>query len=330
MSTTEKPTTLVAAVAAAMAESAEVTKKGENKEQGYKFASAESILAAVRKPLLERGVILTAEIASLAEQEVTSRNGGKGSLITIEVEFTFRGLGEQLTIKGWRGQGQDYGDKALGKAYTNAIKTFIRTQWLLPTEHDDPEASSPGERIAPQLPAWAAEAEPERKREWLTILEPIIGADRATALGGQLASKWGHMPDGAVAIAKAIIAEVSAELGDDFMLVASVAADKRADLAAQAAAGEIADGPSPAEQPDAEPTLDDVLQAEAAAQAQADAEAATPAPASIPAPNLPKDPAKRFGTLKAAGCTCPDPIGVRSERPELDEACPIIGHGIPL
>ena len=39
----------------------------------------------------------------------------------------------------WAGQGDDPADKGLGKAYTNAIKTFLREQFLIP-QGDDPEA----------------------------------------------------------------------------------------------------------------------------------------------------------------------------------------------
>ena len=58
---------LMVRVAAAMAEAAAVTKGSENKEQGYKFASAEAILGAVRGPLLKRGIVLIPSVLSIDE-----------------------------------------------------------------------------------------------------------------------------------------------------------------------------------------------------------------------------------------------------------------------
>lgn len=300
---------LIAAIAAAMGEAGEVTKSSVNKDQGYKFASAEAILAAVRKPLLARGVILTAEIVSLAEREITSRNNARGSLITIEVEFTFRGHDSQLTIGGWRGQGQDYGDKALGKAYTNAVKTFIRTQWLLPTEHDDPEASDPGERAgAQEIPAWARASTEDRKKAMVAALGDVFGVEAVKAVGQNVASQIGYMPDGFVGFALALVA----------------AAEQQASAAEQARAAQdqVAETPEPAktepEESPADPDPDPAAHDEA------------PEPGSIEPPELPKDPAKAFGTLKAAGCLCEDPIGIRNESPVYDDACPIRGHAIPF
>jgi hypothetical protein len=48
---------------------------------------------------------------------------------------------------------------------------------------------------------------------------------------------------------------------------------------------------------------------------------------SIPLPNLPKDPGKATGVLRAAGCACPDPRAANGENPTYDDACPIESHG---
>jgi hypothetical protein len=80
--------------------------------------------------------------------------------VKLDVRFTFTDGREELEVR-WHGEGQDYGDKAYGKAYTNAVKTFVRTAWLLPTEHDDPEGSPAGERASTGTitpPDWALPA----------------------------------------------------------------------------------------------------------------------------------------------------------------------------
>lgn len=319
-------TTLVDAIAEAMSEAAQVSKSSTNTEQKYKFASAEAILAAVRMPLLTRGVILTAEIVDSIAEEITARSGTKGSLITITVDFTFRGHGDELTIRGWRGQGQDYGDKALGKAYTNAVKTFIRTQWLLPTEHDDPESSDPGERVGPaQLPNWALAATNDRKKAMVAALAPIFGEDAVKAIGQNVAGVIGHVPDGFVGFALALAdsmprTPVDAEPEEEATL------DDVIEQLLKASPEELA------KIADTHPR-DDVRQMateEIASRAGIEPVADKPAPGTIKPPELEKDPAKAFGALKAAGCTCEDPIGVRHDKPVLDTACPIAGHGIPF
>lgn len=293
MKAVTKRETLATRVAEAMAETEAVAKTGENKDQGYKFASAEAILSAARGPLLKRGIILIPSVLDVVEQEIQSRGGAKGSRVIIHIRFSFTD-GVETLEQDWRGEGQDYGDKAYGKAYTNAVKTFIRTAWMLPTEHDDPEASDPGQRAAQQAPAWQQQITKAKYDEAWEALASTIGEERTAALVAAITETWGYLPNGYAALAKAFVGHLQAELqpyGLD-------------DVVAAAQSQLVED--QVAEQDDA------------------------PAPGTIEAPDLPSDPAKAFGTLKAAGCTCPDPIGVRSEKPQLDPRCPISGHGINL
>ena len=287
--------TLASTVAEAMAAASQVHKERENTDQGYKFASAEAILGAVRGPLLERGVMLFPSVDNVEEVEITSRNGAKGNRVKLHVSFMFTDGREQL-VANWRGEGQDYGDKAYGKAYTNAVKTFIRTAWLLPTEHDDPEASSPGERIPNEAPAWQREVTKARYDELWELLVARLGENTASAFVQGIGQSWTYLPDGVVAIVKALAPHIP--ILDDVHPLEAPAA--------------IADDPAAVE-----PLLDDSPDD-------------TPPAGSIDAPtDLPKDPALATGTLKAAGCTCEDPLGVRGT-PTHDELCPIKGHGIPF
>jgi hypothetical protein len=60
----------------------------------------------------------------------------------------------------WAGEGDDPADKGLGKAYTNAIKTFARLQFLIP-QGDDPEAdASTDQRSADRAAASAPKIAP--------------------------------------------------------------------------------------------------------------------------------------------------------------------------
>lgn len=286
-------------VAEAMAETEAVAKTGENKDQGYKFASAEAILAAARGPLLKRGIVLLPNVVAIDEQEIQARSGAKGSRVIVHVQFVFTD-GIETLAQDWRGEGQDYGDKAFGKAYTNAVKTFIRTAWMLPTEHDDPEASDPGQRAANQAPVWQHSISKAKYDEAWAALAPIIGDERTAALVAAITETWGYLPNGYAALAKAFVGHLQAELqphGLDDVIAAAQAPDE----------------PEQEEAEEPEEVEEDV-----------------PGPGTVDPPDLPTDPAKAFGTLKAAGCTCPDPIAVRSEKPQLDPRCPIRGHGINL
>lgn len=301
---------LMVRVAAAMAEAAAVTKGSENKEQGYKFASAEAILGAVRVPLLERGIVLIPSVLSIDEKEITARSGSKGTRIVVDVAFTFTDGREEL-VANWRGEGQDYGDKALGKAFTNAVKTFIRSAWLLPTEHDDPEASSPGERVgASELPVWALESSKARYSEAWIALAGIVGEERTAEFIGALGGKWGYLPDGAVAIIKAIVATIHTEL-DPHGLPEVI--DSSAAAHAASAAQEAATEPEPAE---------------ATSEAPETPREDESGPVVIDFDALGKLPvAQQLALLKTNGCICNDPLAQKAEHPSYATACPILGHG---
>lgn len=199
----ETPRTLIGDLAAAMAAASAVTKSSRNTDQNYDYASAEQILAAVRGPLLERGLVLTQQTVDLQLHEITSRNGARGTSAIVTVDFTFHhGPSDQeLPIRGWRGCGQDYGDKAIQKAYTNAVKTFIRSQWLLPTETDDPHAPAPEAAVA-ALPSWAMNARDERRVQLADALTPVTGREAAFAVIKSVEQSLGCVPDVLVPFAR--------------------------------------------------------------------------------------------------------------------------------
>lgn len=117
-----------------------VAKDGKNDFQNYKYTSAEALLAAIRGPLSKRGVVVMPSLTAISEREYTTSKGKASILTTAHVQFTLvdSESGQQHVCE-WAGQGDDPADKGLGKAYTNAIKTFLREQFLIP-QGDDPEA----------------------------------------------------------------------------------------------------------------------------------------------------------------------------------------------
>lgn len=130
-----------------------VERDGTNTFQNYKYTSAEAMLNAVRGPLSSRNVALLESVDSIEDREYTTTKGKASVITTVRLVFTFvdgdTGQREELA---WLGRGDDNADKGLGKAYTNAVKTFLRAQFLIPSG-DDPEADHrTDERAADRAP----------------------------------------------------------------------------------------------------------------------------------------------------------------------------------
>lgn len=134
----------------------QVARDGHNSHFGYSYATAEAILDAVRGPLAAAGVTLTAEISGpLVEVRELSK---QRQLVRLPVRFTFRDGTEELGVD-WIGEAADAESSGVAKAMTNALRTFLRAQFLIPQageensagggqrrgrmEHRAPEALSP-------------------------------------------------------------------------------------------------------------------------------------------------------------------------------------------
>ena len=140
MSEPKAPTSLFAKLAAVVEEVSGVEKDGRNDFHKYDYATAEAIMRAIRGPLATRKVALIPSLLTHEERESVSEKGKKSTLTTVRIRFTFADgeTGETHECE-WAGTGDDPGDKGLYKAYTGAIKTFLRETFLLPAG-DDPEA----------------------------------------------------------------------------------------------------------------------------------------------------------------------------------------------
>jgi len=76
------------------------------------------------------------------ERPRMTKGGTETSITTVHLAFTFMDADTGETIElPWLGRGEDPMDKGVGKALTNALKTFLRQQLLLPWG-DDPEADT--------------------------------------------------------------------------------------------------------------------------------------------------------------------------------------------
>lgn len=150
-----------------------VPKDGTNTFHKYRYTTAETMLRAIRRPLAEQGVILLSSKTGISERDIQTAKGGTSTITTVEVRYTFidAATGEREVLD-WSGRGDDPADKGLGKAYTNAVKTFLREQFLLPMG-DDPEADPATDERAAGRQTSPAKPPPTPQ---------TLGADRAENL----------------------------------------------------------------------------------------------------------------------------------------------------
>src|SRR4051812_47265502 len=130
---TDAKSSLYTKLAEVMGEVVSVDKDGRNDFHRYDYASAEQVMRSLRGPLLRRNVVLIPSVVDITEREFLTPKGKTSTLTTVRVKFTFvdGDSGESHECE-WAGAGDDPADKGLYKAYTGAIKTFLRETFLLP------------------------------------------------------------------------------------------------------------------------------------------------------------------------------------------------------
>ena len=164
-------TSLYRKLAEITAEVSGVEKDGTNTFHKYSYTSAEAMLRALRGPLSSRGVALLPSVVDVSERDITTSNGKSSTITTVRMSFTFVDgeTGETHACE-WAGQGDDPADKGLGKAYTNAVKTFLREAFLIP-QGDDPEADTKtDERASQRVSASRSPAAPVRSASAARLL----------------------------------------------------------------------------------------------------------------------------------------------------------------
>lgn len=124
-----------------------IPKSGHNKEQKYDFATDADVSHAVRTACLDAGVLVMMVRAERIDSvEITSKSGTKGERVTVLVSVQFHDIetGVFVAVKSI-GSGFDYGDKAVAKAITSAVKYALLKGLCLPTG-DDPEGDEETDR----------------------------------------------------------------------------------------------------------------------------------------------------------------------------------------
>ena len=129
-------------IAAVMRQVGGIRKDKRNQHANYDYLSEEAVKRAVQRAMCEVGIVptsVTYEI--LSDAEVAAKKGGTQNLVKVKAVITFgahryEGLGA----------GIDYGDKALMKAQTAAIREAWKTALVIPSGNDPegyPDVAAP-------------------------------------------------------------------------------------------------------------------------------------------------------------------------------------------
>ena len=114
---------------------AHVAKDGKNRFSELSHTRAlEALLAAIRGPLSARNVVLMPSLTALSEREYTTSNG-KASSRPPPARAGSRWRTDRAarsTSAAGLVRGRPARQWGSAKAYTNAIKTFLREQFLIP------------------------------------------------------------------------------------------------------------------------------------------------------------------------------------------------------
>jgi hypothetical protein len=116
-----------------------IAKSGHNEKQNYDYAKEADFKRECRKPFFDRGLVLTPEILSRNNYDVTTGSGTVMHYSDVIVKYTVSDSETGESLAGTSvGSGFDAGDKAIYKAMAGAMKYWLAMTFLIPTG-DDPE-----------------------------------------------------------------------------------------------------------------------------------------------------------------------------------------------
>lgn len=165
-----------------------VGRDGKNSAQNYSFTTAEAVMTEARARLHPAGLVLTFSEAGLSTRDTERVDKSTGQVVpgaavatvTLEGVLVHAASGVQYRFR-VSSEGADYGDKAVPKAYTNAVKYGCRHLLLIPFG-DDPEADSPDRGRSRQPRAAANGAASEKQVGMLYAKSKAAGLNDAGML----------------------------------------------------------------------------------------------------------------------------------------------------
>ena len=116
-----------------------IDKRGTNKFQNYSYIRMEDLVAEVRRPLLEEGVIFYRSGCETESYELREATGKVGTYVRMRLMFTLTDGTAHIDLPAV-GEARDTGDKAMQKCETSALKYALFQNFLLQTNEDDIDA----------------------------------------------------------------------------------------------------------------------------------------------------------------------------------------------
>jgi hypothetical protein len=111
-----------------------IEKNGRNDFHKYDYAQAQDVIYQVRESMIKHGLVL---------QTNTLEHEKHGDITVLKIEFVIVDVESGESVKSVTiGEGSDKGDKGAYKAYTGAMKYFLRDRFML-SFGEDPEKEEP-------------------------------------------------------------------------------------------------------------------------------------------------------------------------------------------
>lgn len=109
-------------------------KTGKNLKQGFRYTPVEDILFECRDALFKAGLIIRSTCVDQVRELGTSSSGGTMHFCYLTVEYIIvdAETGEHTAPQVYYGHGADVSDKSVSKAYTSALKYYLRDLFLIP------------------------------------------------------------------------------------------------------------------------------------------------------------------------------------------------------
>jgi hypothetical protein len=129
-----------------------IEKNDNNSQQGFKFRGIDATMQAVGPAFREHGVMVVPVGEDLRTESYQTRSGTQMKNVTVTVRYRVYGpAGDHFEGVAY-GEAADVGDKAVTKAQSVALRTFLLQSLMVPTGDSDPDAASHERAVAAPPP----------------------------------------------------------------------------------------------------------------------------------------------------------------------------------
>jgi hypothetical protein len=146
-----------------------IEKTGKNEKQGYRFTPGGELFRIVRKVLQTHGVTIFPSCEGVTViAQYTTASGGTMFVYSASMTYTLVDItsGESMQCQ-YMGTGADTGDKGIYKAYTAALKYFLRDLFQIPFgEEPDDDSDSDDELSNGEKSATATQSHEKPTQGW--------------------------------------------------------------------------------------------------------------------------------------------------------------------